>query len=102
MPVAGGHLMVPAGFLRALIAQKRLMYFSNLFGVPMDVDVDVVSSLSNLLSKLDLCEAMDVDDLSVPMDVDDLSVPMDVDVDVVSSLSDFLSKLDLYEAMDVN
>ena len=95
MPVAGGHLMVPAGFLRALIAQKRLLYFANLFGVPMDVDVDVVSSLSNLLSKLDLCEAMDVDDLSVPMDVD-------VDVDVVSSLSDFLSKLDLYEAMDVN
>ncbi len=69
MPVARGHLMVSAGFLRALIAQKRLLYFANLFGVPMDVDdlgvpmdvdVDVVSSLSDLLSKLDLYEAMDV------------------------------------------
>jgi hypothetical protein len=73
MPVASGHLMVPVSFLRAIIAQKRLIYFANLFGVPMDVD-----------------------DVGVPMDVS-----MDVSMDVVSCLSDALSKLELYEPMDV-
>ena len=65
MPVASGHLMVPVSFLRAIIAQKRLLYFANLFGVPMDVDdvgvsMDVVSCLSDALSKLELYEPMDV------------------------------------------
>ena len=64
-PVASGHLMVPVSFLRAIIAQKRLLYFANLFGVPMDVDdvgvsMDVVSCLSDALSKLELYEPMDV------------------------------------------
>ncbi len=97
MPVAGGHLMVPAGFLRALIAQKRLLYFANLFGVPMDVDdfsvpmdvdVDVVSFLSDMMYELNLYEPMDVSP--------------DVPICVVSSLSDSLSDLDLYEPMDVD
>ena len=69
MPVASGHLMVPVSFLRALIAQKRLLYFANLFGVPMDVSMDVddvgvsmdvVSCLSDAFSKLELYEPMDV------------------------------------------
>ncbi len=71
----GGYQKVPANLcsVRMITAQKRLLYYTNLYGVPMDVD---------------FC--------GVPMDVDP-----DVPVNVVSCLSNLMSKLELYEPMDV-
>jgi hypothetical protein len=104
----GGRLLVPTNHCssRMLTAQKRLLYYTNLYGGPMDVDIppDVVSFLANMLSELELYEDMDVDAPTDAMDVDAPTDAMDVDAptDAVSSLSDMVSEFELYEPMDVD
>ena len=106
MPMARRHLMVSAGFLRLQTAQKRLLYFSQLFSQPMDVDDDSLPMdvdeafelLGNYFSNIQtpdvdsLCDSFSCISLNTDaMDWDD-SVPMEV-ASAIDLLIEYFSSL---------